>query len=48
MMEVFVTIINNRLIVTYYRRELLFRYGTGSDARKRFSDYGVFSLEIEG
>ena len=39
MMEVF-----SWLIVNYYRRELLFRYGSGSDARKTFSDSREFCL----
>ena len=47
MKELILTIVNDwLLIVNYYRKELLFRYGSGSDTRKRFSNR--FSLEIEG
>lgn len=43
MMKVFVRIVTDYLIVICYHKGLLFRCGSGSDARKRFSDIREFS-----
>ena len=43
MIGVFMTIVNNWLMVNYYQKELLFRCGSGPYARKRFSSGTEFS-----
>ena len=43
MKEVILTIVNDWLIVNYYRKELFFRYGNGFDTRKKNSNGREFS-----